>query len=74
MLWHGFRPVNGKRKEVVTEGQKLAVEGTCACEKPSSAWRIDGKAERVISIVLGGFMVTGEGFTVFAPIGVQFRD
>jgi len=28
MLWHAFLAVNGKRKEVVTEGKKLAAQGT----------------------------------------------
>jgi hypothetical protein len=43
MLRHGFPCVNGKRKEVVTEGQKLAFRSTHNLSKGSEKWRIDGK-------------------------------
>ena len=43
MLRHGFPCVNGKRKEVVTEGQKLAFRSTHILSKSSEKWRIDGK-------------------------------
>src|SRR5580693_9459956 len=45
MLRHGFSRVNGKRKEVVTEGQKLAFRSTPRLTKRSEKWRIDGKAK-----------------------------
>jgi hypothetical protein len=45
MLRHGFPCVNGKRKEVVTEGQKLASRSTQSLSKSSEKWRIDGKAK-----------------------------
>jgi hypothetical protein len=44
MLRHGFPCVNGKCKEVVTEGQKLAFRSTQSLFKSSEKWRIDGKA------------------------------
>ena len=40
-----FACVNGKRKEVVTEGQKLAFQSTQSLSKSSEKWRIDGKAK-----------------------------
>ena len=45
MLRHGFPCVNGKRKEVVTEGQKLAFRSTQSLSKSSEKWRIDGKGK-----------------------------
>ena len=45
MLRHGLAPVNGKRKEVVTEGKKLAFQSTQSLSKSSEKWRIDGKAK-----------------------------
>ena len=67
MLRHGFRPVNGKRKEVVTEGKKLAFQSTPRLSRKSGKGRIYGKVGGVELLFLQARFSEKAGFQWVLP-------